>query len=194
MNIHSADSYDARLRQDFRLNISGGTFSSLECYFYVLDNADNLDWVESATILEECIRNTSKYGFFTVVPWVPGANKLKAEIKKEFDVASELAGSLCGYFDVGTDSIQRLIKMRRKFGGGRSGEWGLGGCLDHFTPTKQGSFAKKEAWNIFHVLSEPQKIGCYLFLGEMHQTTFLTKIFDGLDEYLSQIRGKKVAQ
>jgi len=178
--------YDSRLGQDFRFNTPIGTFSSLEHHFYVLDNAGNLPWARGDSLLKECVLKTSKIGFFTIALWAPGAKKLATKIKQEFQVASEFWGSLCGYFDVETDSIQKLFEIRKMFGEGKSGEWGLGGCLEKFSPPTRISFAKNETWGFCHILNQPAKIGCLLYLGEMRQTTFMTKIFDGLDACLAQ--------
>lgn len=179
--------YDPRRGQDFRIKTATGTFSGLEHNFYVVDNADS-NWGNRLDLLNKCISKTSKIGFFTVAPWVPGAEKLRARIKQEFESVSECGGNLAGYFGLESDAARRLFAIRNEFGEGKSGEWGVGGCSEKFDPPTRTASAKKEAWEFFHLLTQPSKIGCLLYLGEMQQTTFMVKIFDGIDSYLAKLQ------
>lgn len=187
MGPPSVRTYDPRRGEDFRINTPGRTFSSLDSHFYVLDNAADLGWIRRVSLLKECFLQTSKFGFFTLVPWVPGAKKLKTAIKREFQSVFELDGTFCGYFDIESDSIQKLFEMREMFGGDKSGELGLGGCLEKFSPPVRVSLAKRESWDFFHVIRQPAKIGCFLYFGEMCQTTFMTRLFPELDSWLGQL-------
>lgn len=120
-------------------------FSSLAHCFYILDDAHDLEWVKHEDLLKQCVLKTSKMGFFTVSPWIPGAKKLKTKIKEEFGEVFEFAGTLHGYFDIESDSIQKLLEIRKTFGGEKSGEWGIGGCLEKFNLPVRISLAKAEA-------------------------------------------------
>ncbi len=187
MSLSSLRIYDPRQKQDFRINIPGETFSSLDHGFYVIDNSHGLNWAQRLDLLKLCVLQTSKLGFFTLVPWVPGARKLRAEIGRKLESVIEFQGTLGGYFDSESDSIERLFKIREEFGGNKSGEWGFGGCLAKFTPPIRSSLARTESWDFSHVLRQASLIGCFLYLGEMCQTVFMTKLFPALDAHLGQL-------
>jgi hypothetical protein len=179
--------YDPRRGQDFRINTATGMFSSLEHNFYVSDTYDS-DWDNRLDLLNKCISKTSKLGFFTIAPWVPGAEKHRTRIKQEFKSVSECGGNLAGYFGLESDAVRRLFAIRKEYGEGKSGEWGIGGCSEKFDPPTQTAPAKKEAGEFFHLLTQPSKIGCLLYLGEMQQTTFMVRMFDGIDSYVAEIQ------
>ena len=98
-------------------------FSSLEHGFYVLEAAGEIDWDMHRGILLECILQTSPIGFFTVVPWSPGAGKLTQALLKQFGDAVEIDNSVCGYFDPSADLLSKLFAIRNECGGASSGEW-----------------------------------------------------------------------
>lgn len=179
--------YDARKGEDFRISAPDGVFSSLEHQLYVIDNAYNLNWDRKTDLLKKCVLKTSRLGFFTVEPWKPGARKLILRLKQEFRIVSEYEGTLCGYFYITSDAVQKLFIIRKTSGEKNSGEWGIGGCIEEFDPPTRRSFIEKRTWGLFHVSGQPRNIGCYLSLGEMRQITFMTKIFDDLDSILTQL-------
>lgn len=122
MSVPPLQSYDPRLGQEFTLNAHGRIFSSLEHQFYVLDNAGNLDWARGASLLVECIRRTSKRGFFTIVPWAPGAGHLVMEIKQWSQVFTGPDGTNSPVWTkTTTDFMGRSILQEKPgFGGGIS--------------------------------------------------------------------------
>jgi hypothetical protein len=181
--------FDPRLGQDFKVSVAIGTFSSLTHNFFVLDGIFD-PGTKDLKLLDLCISHTSKLGFFVVTPWIPGSSQLRQKLEQDFSVASEFEGSLCGYFNIATNSVEKLIEVRNAFGGKQSGEWGIGGCTERFClPTRQ-KLSRGELWNLFHILNQPTKLGCLLYFGEMQQTTLLTRVFDGLDSALKTVELK----
>jgi len=182
--------YDPRRGEDFVLKNRRlkKSFSSLHHGLLVVDSQGQSLLSKEVTVLKESIPKTSALGFFIVVLWVPGAKKLKASIQQEFGETFECANSLCGYFDAqSVDNVELLLDLRDTFGGNKSGEWGFGGCLTKFSAPKRISLFRGELWDFEHVLYDADRLGCLLFLGERY-TTFVTRIFDGMDAALSQLR------
>jgi hypothetical protein len=189
MTLVNTKRYDPRLGQDFKLGNRSRTtiFSSVEHGFYVQEWIGEVDWTRVIDPLASCLKATSQKGFFVVTPWQRRGNRLKSEIKKTFQNVQEFENSLCGYFDIDKDSLSRLFHIRNKFGSGASGEWGLGGCTESLAAPRRFSLSMSELWDLFHVLGQPAKIGCFLYLGELAQSTFLTRIFDDVDEIISKL-------
>lgn len=178
--------YDPRLGQDFTMERAGNRFSSLDQNFFVLDGI----WEpgnNALDFLNECMVKTSKLGFFVVTPWVPGASRLVKRIAQDFSIASEVEGSVCGYFDVNPGSVEKLFLLREESNGARSGEWGIGGCMERFDPPARHALFRGETWDLFHIMAQATKLGCLHYYGEMHQASLLTRLFDGFDSAVKKV-------
>ena len=180
--------YDPRLGQDYSISNhqTKKIFSSLEHGFFVLECVGAVDWTGQLPFVNRCIEATSKKLFFMVVPWYPGATELREAVERELGPLSEFEHSLCGYTPIGSDALNRLMGLRRSFGGDKTGQWCIGGCLAEFAPPVRTSFWKGSLWDVALVLGQPEKIGCVLSLDEMQQSLFATRLFDGLDDLLRQ--------
>jgi hypothetical protein len=177
--------FDPRSGEDFILKDRhlNRTFSSLQHNLYVIDSIDEKK-LDQKKLLKICIPKTSRLGFCTLVPWVPGAKKLMERIHRELNSVHEYEGSLVGYFDVTRlDIIDALFDIRAAFGEYKTGEWGFGGCVTEFSPPRRISFLKGELWDFAHLISQAEKVGCLLYVGDGY-TTFLTRIFDDFDDWL----------
>lgn len=172
--------YDPRLGQDFRLESPNYKFSSVENNFFVFDGTWEPD-VRALHFLNGCIVETSTLGFFVVTPLYPKADTLIKRLRQDFRIASEIEGSFCGYFEINPVSVQKLFLLREEFKGLASGEWGIGGCLGHFAPPTRRGFFGKNAWNLFHLSTQPAQLGCLLYLGEMQQGTLVSRLYEGFD-------------
>ncbi len=182
MTTIKIETYDPSLGQNFVLpyHSTKDTFSSLESNFFVQDSIGDVDLIKWKKAIYKCIKKTSRRGFFTVIPWSPGAKKLKQRIYQDFINVEEINSSLFCYFELSTDTIDKLFELRNEYGGDVSGEWGIGGCIvDLPTPN-----TRKQYWDFAYLLEQADKIGCLLSLGEMQQTFFMSKSFDGLKELL----------
>lgn len=176
------ETYDPSLGQNFVLpcHSTEDTFSSLESNFFVQDSIGDVDLIKWKKAIEKCIEKTSSRGFFTVIPWFPGAKKLKQRLYQEFINVEEINGSLFCYFEPSKDTIDKLFELRNEYGGDVSGEWCIGGCIIELPPPS----TKKQYWDFSYLLKQADKIGCLLSLGEMQQTFFMSKPFEGLKELL----------
>ena len=180
--------YDPRRGEDFVFNNRplNKSFSSLRHGFFVADSQDQAALSRRVDLLKECIPKTSNLGFFVVALWMPGAKRLKAAIRQQCGDVCEFANSLCGYFDLQSiDPVDKLLALRDTFGGNKGGEWGFGGCLTKFRQPQRISLLRGESWHLTHLLDNAEKLGCLLFLGDGY-TTFMTRMFDGVDAALSQ--------
>lgn len=178
--------YDPRLGQDFVLFTGRSKkpmFSSLEHGLYVVEAVGQVCWATRQDLFLECILKTSIKGFFTVVPWYPGAKKLKQALLEHFSDATEIDSSVVGYFDPSPGLLSRLFSIRDEYGGESSGEWCIGGCSTMFSEKDM----KCNGWNINCVLSQAEKIGCILSLEEMRQSHFMVKWFDELPKIIDAI-------
>jgi len=178
--------YDSRLGQDYSIvnYYSKRTFSSLEHGFLVLDFVGPMDWKSRASLLQRCLEATSKRLFFMVDPWEPTAGQLGKALVREFSTIGEFEQSLCGYTTINIATIVRLFDLRTEFGGDNSGQWCIGGCLADFAPPVRLSMTRGQLWDSALVLDQAEKVGCMLSLGEMQQSLFITRHFDGLDNLL----------
>jgi hypothetical protein len=181
-------SYDPRSLEDYCSSnfTTKNAFSSIEHGFYVLDCVGKLDWSSEIYLLTVCIQNTGKQIFFMVDPWQSKTEGLKNALENEFGRLFEFENSVCGYTDIASDAVGKVLQIRAMFGGDSSGQWCIGGCLDKFTMPRRTSFAKGELWDLPFILGQPQKIGCVLWLGEMQQSLFATRLFVGFDNLLQQ--------
>lgn len=181
--------YDPRVGNDFRLrnHLSGKEFSSQAEGFYVVESPILEEWVKPVAPLKSLITETSRLGFFVATPWSPGGKKLMTAIREQLSEVLEFENSVCGYFANENGSLEKLLHLREVSGGRNSGEWGFGGCLERFTPPVRVSSTQAEAWDLFHILDQPEKIGCFVFLGEMAQATLLVRHFEGLGTALSTL-------
>lgn len=181
-------SYDPRLGQDYvvKNHSTKASFSSLAHGFYVLEVTGELDWDNYQDMLLACMRETSKSGFFTVVPWRPGAAKLKHALLQQFGKIVEIDNSLIGYFDPSTCLLNRLFAIRNECGGTSSGEWCVGGCSSVFSALH----VKNSGWNLTYLMNQAEKIGCVLSLEEMEQSYFMVKAFDELPKIIDVVMSR----
>ena len=184
---NTIQTYDPRLGQEFEtVNfLTKKRFSNLDHGFYVISGL-GVDWGGCASVIEEAIAKTGKLGFAAVEPWVPHTGNLLRSLKSLFPVSHELEKSLIAYFQPGTPVIERLMDLRRTHGADASGAWCIGGCLREFDPPGRESLFKGARWNFAHILGQPTNIGCALELAEMHQSTFMVRIFDRFDDWCSR--------
>lgn len=175
--------YDPRQRQDYFITnfTTKKTFSSLKHGFFVVDCIGGVDWLGHVPLLTESTRKTSKKLFFTTCPWWPGAAELLKALKHEFNPLNEFENTVCGYAELASDALERLLKLRAAFGASKSGTWCIGGCLAEFAPPTRTTLAKAESWNVAHIFGQPEKIGCVLSLDDMRQSLFLTRPFNNLN-------------
>jgi len=183
LQVHT---YDPRLGHDYAISdhATKKTFSSLEHGFLVLDCIGAVDWTGQLALLRRSIESTSKQLFFMLDPWEPGARELRNAVEREFGSLQEFERSLCGYAAIGSDALERLLRLRAASSGSNSGQWCIGGCLAEFAPPVRLGFSKGQLWDLAQVLGQPEKLGCVLSLGEMQQSLFVTRLFDGLDTLL----------
>ncbi len=96
--------------------------------------------------------------------------------------------SLIGYFQPNATTMERILALRLEHGGDESGEWSLGGCLSEFKPPERLSVSRASAWDFAHLLGQALNIGLALELAEMQQTTLMTKVFSGFDDWWNRMR------
>lgn len=175
--------YDPKLGQDYKFHFSKTTFSSLERGLFVLEAVGEMDWSVHKDALLECILKTSTKGFFIVVPWYPGAEKLRQALLHQFSDAKVIDNAVLGYFDPSADELGRLFAIRNERGSDSSGEWCIGGCSAKFSEQNM----KYPGWNLDCLLHQAKKIGCVLSLEEMQQSYFIAKPFEGLPKIIEAI-------
>jgi len=187
--------YDPRLREDWSTTnfMTKKSFSSLKHGFYVMDCVGPIDWTADLALLNGCLQSASKKLFFMVDPWQPGAAQLSDALQREFGPLKEFERSLCGYATTDPDIAQRLFRLRTLFGGDRTGQWCIGGCVEEFAPPVRAGLTKRQLWDLCLVLEQAEKLGCVLSLGEMKQSLFGTRLFDGLDNLLRQSPAAQLA-
>ncbi len=180
--------YDPRLREDWSTTdfMTKKSFSSLKHGLYVMDCVGVVDWTAELSLLNGCLQSTSKKLFFMVDPWPPGAAQLSNTLEHEFGPLKEFERSLCGYATIDAEVVQQLLRLRASFGGDTTGQWCIGGCVQEFTPPVRTGLTKRQLWDLCLVLEQAEKLGCVLWLGEMKQSLFATRLFDGLDNLLRQ--------
>ncbi|MFN7141916.1 MAG: hypothetical protein ACK4UN_21565 [Limisphaerales bacterium] len=183
-----ANAYDPRVGQDYSVSDfqTKRTFSSLKHGLYVLDCIGAVDWSSEMPLLTGCIQNTARRLFFMVDPWQPGATELSNALEREFGPLKEFERSLCGYAATDPEAVQQIFRLRESFGGDTTGQWCIGGCVEEFAPPVRTSLTKRQLWDLSLVLEQADKLGCVLSLGEMKQSLFATRLFDGLDNLLRQ--------
>lgn len=94
-----------------------------------------------------------------------------------------MSGSMVGYFELNSNTIQYQIDCRRKFASIE--EWGIGCCRSKFESKDKTLREHKVSWNLDYILSQPNNINCIsYFIGEWDWTIIITEIFDGIDELL----------
>ena len=168
------ETYDPMLGQDYFLASKEDSFSSLKENLFVAEITGDIELDTLRSTLMTCVQATSTQAFFFIVPWYPVSKGLVRKIQTEFPGVSELEGSLCGYSDSPSSILDKLLSIRETHGGARSGEWTIGGCNEPFD--SPGS----KVWGFDYALDQVSKLGCLLHLGEMKQTVFISKLFEGL--------------
>lgn len=180
--------YDPRRGEDWYTTdfMTKRTFSSLKHGFFVMICVGPVDWTADLSLLNGSLRATSKGFFFMVDPWHPGASRLANALECEFGPLKEFEHSLCGYATIYADAVQQLLRLRTSFGGDTTGEWCIGGYMVEFSPPVRTGLFKRQLWDFSLVLEQADKVGCFLWLGEMQQSLFATRLFDGMDNLLRQ--------
>jgi hypothetical protein len=184
--------FDARRGEDFQLQNRkiGVHFSSRQHGFVLINSCSHRSWGERLTFLQEAIaKSGSKLGFVTVKAWALGARALIKTMQAEYLDSSQHEASLIIYLSlqsIGTD-LTRVFRIRERFGGSNSGEWGFGGCPERFSAPTSLSPSRARSWDLFQIVGQPEILNCYLYFGEMDQITFLVKPFEGLSASLATI-------
>lgn len=178
--------YDPRRGEDWYTTnfMTKRTFSSLKHGFFVMNCVGPVDWAADLSLLNGSLQATSKRFFFMVDPWPPGAARLANALEREFGPLKEFERSMCGYAALYADAVQQLFRLRTLFGGDTTGEWCIGGYMVEFSPPVRTSLFKRQLWDFSLVLEQADKVGCVLWLGEMQQSLFATRLFDELDNLL----------
>lgn len=181
--------FDHRLGQDFRFTDAayGLQFSSARSGFTVLDDAGCVPWRTSAPELARAIRANSTFGFLTVLPWWPKGRSVLTAVRQRFGPGIAGKDSLCVMFEPTLANVERALELCE--GTGALGEWGIGGCSEALQMNVPIGAGGKQVylWNLTAVLGQAHVVGSFLHFGEQHAVTFMTRLFDGMDEVVGTL-------
>jgi hypothetical protein len=185
----SVDTFDPRLGQEYAITDfeTKRRFSNLGERLFVAC-AVGVDWSAKAILLRQALVQTSRLGSIAVEPWRPHARQVLADVALDCARVERHAESAIAYFELRVDVIQRAFALRSLHGGQNSGTWCVGGCLAEFGPPKPSSRWRSVIWDFALLLGQPERIGLALALDEMQQSTLMTRILDGFDEWRDQLR------
>jgi hypothetical protein len=167
--------------------LTGYCFSTLQHPFLVAYST-HLDWPDTDTLLDELPLSACERGFVMVEPWRPNANLIFDAMAESFGQIDKFNYSAMSEFSMISQNLRKAFEIREKFGGWNSGVWCFGASKSNFSRPRQLSRFKAETWSFTHILQEPENIGFALELGELHQSTLILRLGDGVDAWLQRLR------
>ncbi len=168
-------------------DLTGHTFSTARHPFLVVYST-MLEWSNHRPLLEELLAQTSDRGFVAVEPWHPNEQQIITGLKSSLGGVLEFNHSAISEFAVGQNHFHAAFEIRANFGGWNSGIWCFGGRTSEFSQPQRLSYFKADTWGLPHILRQPEKIGFVLELGEMHQSTLITQLYSGVDDFLVRLQ------